>query len=281
MKKIISALLAVCTCLSVGAMLASCGDESHTHTYKTEWTYDTTHHWHDCEGEACIEVSDKAEHVWDEGRITTEATASVSGEKTYTCTVCQATKGESFAFAGISEEKWKAMISPATLTNYTVKYGGRVTQTDSDTDTVTVSDQSFTVKFNADKCYAYGTVKPEGAEEFVIVNGIFTGEDFPPVKKIYESIFLAILSEYKNYQYNSADNVYEIPKPIDVTIEYADTSGFISVSNSRVSISDDGKLLKLVCNYSQREEGLDFLVTSEMTYTFSDYNTTVISESAE
>ena len=279
MKRIISALLAVCTCLSVGAMLASCGDEAHTHTYKTEWAKDATYHWHDCEGEACIEVSDKAEHIWDEGRITTEATASVSGEKTYTCTVCQTTKGESFAFAGISEEKWKAMISPATLTNYTVKYGGRMTQTNSET--VTVSDQSFTVKFNADKCYAYGTVKPEGEEEFVIVNNLFTGEDFPPVKETYESLFLAILSEYKNYQYNSADSVYELPEPSDITIEYEDATAFVSVSNSRVSISDDGKLLKLVCNYSQREDSLDFFVTSEMTYTFSDYNTTVISESAE
>lgn len=278
MKRIISALLAICTCLSVGAMLSACDDKAHTHSYKAEWTYDATHHWHECEGEACIEVSDKAEHVWDEGRITTEATASVSGEKTYTCTVCQATKGEALAFAGISEEKWKAMISPATLTNYTVKYGGRVTQTANET--VIVSDQSFTVKFNADKCYAYGTVKLEGEEE-VVVNDLFTGEDFPPIKKTYESIFLAILSEYKNYRYNSTDNVYELPEPIDITIEYEDATAFVSVSNSRVSISDDEKLLKLVCNYSQREEGLNFLVTSEMTFNFSDYNTTVISESAE
>ena len=278
MKRIVSVLLAVCTCLSVGAMLASCGDEAHTHTYKTEWSKDATHHWHDCEGEACIEVSDKAEHVWDEGKITSEATAGESGEKTYTCTVCHATKGEAFAFTGISEEKWKAMISPATLTNYTLKCGGRVTQTDSGT--VTVSDQSFTVKFNADNCCVYGTVKPEGEEELVL-NDLFTGEDFPPVKETYESLFLALLAEYKNYRYNSADNVYELPEPIDITIEYEYATAFVSVSNSRVSISDDGKLLKLVCNYSQREEGLDFLVTSEMTYTFSDYNTTVISESAE
>ena len=279
MKRIVSVLLAICTCLSVGAMLASCSDEAHTHTYKTEWTYDATHHWHECEGEACIEVSDKAEHVWDEGRITTEATAGANGEKTYTCTVCQATKGEPFAFAGISEEKWKAMISPATLTNYTLKCGGKMTQTSHET--AIVHDQSFTVKFNADKCSAYETAKLEGEEEVVLVNKLFTGEDFPPVKETYESLFLALLAEYKNYRYNSTDNVYELLEPIDITIEYEDATAFVSVSNSRVSISDDGRLTMLVCNYSQREISLDFFMASEMTYTFSDYNTTVIPESAE
>jgi hypothetical protein len=89
------------------------------------------------------------------------------------------------------------------------------------------------------------------------------------------------LAEYKNYRDNSADNVYELPKPVDITIEYEDATAFVSISNSRVSISDDGKLLTLVCNYSQREESLNFSVTSEMTFNFSDYNTTVISESAE
>lgn len=108
MKKFISLLLAVCMGLSVGVMLTAC-DEEHEHTYKTEWAKGTTHHWHECEGETCLEVSDKAEHTWNEGEITTDPTAEADGEKTFTCTVCNATKDEPVEFTGISEEKWQGV----------------------------------------------------------------------------------------------------------------------------------------------------------------------------
>jgi len=82
-------------CFSIGMVLTSCGDnENHEHTYKTEWTYDDTYHWHACEGEDCTDVSDKAEHTWNDGEITTEATAEADGVKTFTCTVCGNTKTE-------------------------------------------------------------------------------------------------------------------------------------------------------------------------------------------
>jgi len=95
MKKLISIFLTVCMCFSIGMVLTSCGDnENHEHTYKTEWTYDDTYHWHACEGEDCTDVSDKAEHTWNDGEITTEATAEADGVKTFTCTVCGNTKTE-------------------------------------------------------------------------------------------------------------------------------------------------------------------------------------------
>jgi hypothetical protein len=160
-----------------------------------------------------------------------------------------------------------------------VEYGGIVTQTGSGMNMV--SEQSFVLRFNEDKCYAYGTVKPEGAEQaFEIVNGIFTDEGYIQVKETYEAIFLSILANYKNYKYNSVDNVYEIPDSIEVTVNYGESNAIISVSNSIVSVSDDGKLLKLVCEYSQTEEGI-YTATSKMTYIFKDYGTTLIPEADE
>ena len=85
-------------CLSVGVMLTACGDEEHTHTYKTEWSKDATHHWHACEGEDCTDVADKAEHTWNDGEITTKATAEADGVKTFTCTVCGQTKTETASY---------------------------------------------------------------------------------------------------------------------------------------------------------------------------------------
>ena len=45
-----------------------------------------------------------AGHAWDEGTVTVEATAEQDGEKTFTCTVCKATKTEVIKAGGIVSE---------------------------------------------------------------------------------------------------------------------------------------------------------------------------------
>ena len=66
----------------------------HKHIYSEEWTGDETYHWHEavCGHEV---ISDKGEHEWDEGEITTEPTQYAEGVKTYTCAICDGTKTES------------------------------------------------------------------------------------------------------------------------------------------------------------------------------------------
>ena len=61
------------------------------HSYSEEWTTDATYHWHvaTCGHEVII---GKAEHFWDDGTVTTKATHTTDGVRTYTCTVCGATK---------------------------------------------------------------------------------------------------------------------------------------------------------------------------------------------
>ncbi len=117
MKKLVSLLLAVCMCLSVGVMLTACGDKEHTHTYKTEWSKDATHHWHACEGEDCTEVSDKAEHTWNDGEITTEATAEADGVKTFTCAVCGQTKTETVSITD-DEDTLESTVVYTLVENY-------------------------------------------------------------------------------------------------------------------------------------------------------------------
>lgn len=274
MQKIESILFKICMCLFVSLMFTACGDN---HTYQTEWSKDSTYHWHACEDKGCDLVIDKAEHVWDEGTIITEARKDVNEKKIYTCTVCHTTKEEVTEFSGINEEEWNAMISPEVFTNYTLEYSGTVTQTSNDGE-IYISDQSYIVKFTENKCYYYITIKLEGDEESF--GGICTDEDFLRMKVNYETLFLAILDNYENYQYNSIDKVYEITKPIEVTYDLMDTNITISLSNSKVSISADGKLLTLSCEYFQSVEEIG-VFTSDMTFIFKDYGTTVIPETVE
>ena len=114
MKKLLLLLLAICTYLSVGVMLTACGGKKHTHTYKTEWSKDATHHWHACEGENCTDVTNKTKHTWNDGEITTEATTEADGVKTFTCTVCGKTKTEPVEYvanATVTKEEWETAFS--------------------------------------------------------------------------------------------------------------------------------------------------------------------------
>lgn len=77
MKRIISFLLVICISF-VSVLLTACGNnENHEHTYKTEWSYDDTHHWHDCNGENCNDIADKAIHAYSNDN----STCSVCGYK--------------------------------------------------------------------------------------------------------------------------------------------------------------------------------------------------------
>ena len=59
--------------------------------YPIEWTSNDDYHWHQF---ACGTIMDKAAHTWDEGVVTTPATCTEPGEKTFTCKVCSETKTE-------------------------------------------------------------------------------------------------------------------------------------------------------------------------------------------
>ena len=93
----IAVLIGLLVCVLIAAGLAACG---HQHTYGAGWTYDATHHWHEATCEHTGEKDGYAEHTWDSGEVTTAATCTEAGEKTYTCTVCSATKQQTIPATG-------------------------------------------------------------------------------------------------------------------------------------------------------------------------------------
>ena len=63
------------------------------HTFETDWSKDETNHWYAATCGHDV-TSEKAGHTWNEGVITANPTETAEGEKTYTCSVCSATKTE-------------------------------------------------------------------------------------------------------------------------------------------------------------------------------------------
>lgn len=59
------------------------------------WKYDDTKHWHPATCAHTDLKEDEAEHTWNEGVVTKPSDYGVVGEKTFTCTVCKATRVES------------------------------------------------------------------------------------------------------------------------------------------------------------------------------------------
>ena len=96
------------------------------HAWDTEWSKDNDHHWHECNNANCDAVKDKAEHSWDEGKVTTPATCTADGVKTLTCTACSATKTERIDATGHTYNQTKVedkyLVSVATCTAKAVYY---------------------------------------------------------------------------------------------------------------------------------------------------------------
>lgn len=66
-------------------------DASHQHIWG-EWLHNDTHHWRVCS--ECSRESTPENHKWDGGVITQQPTTAAEGIKTFTCTVCGATRTE-------------------------------------------------------------------------------------------------------------------------------------------------------------------------------------------
>lgn len=113
-------VLSLCLIVPAMFMMTACG---HKHTAVTEWSSDATYHWHVCEDEKCQEQLDKAEHTWDAGVITKEATFLEDGEKTYTCSVCKRTKTEAVAYNYV-DLNYVEKEDTQTYTKFTVTEAG-------------------------------------------------------------------------------------------------------------------------------------------------------------
>ena len=73
------------------------------HDFTTSWTHDDNEHWKQCS--RCDKKDDVSPHTWDNGTITTAPTCTKAGEKTYSCTKCDATKIEPIPATG---HRWKS-----------------------------------------------------------------------------------------------------------------------------------------------------------------------------
>lgn len=90
MKSILKKFTGIAFTTVLAMMVAGCNHtvNTHKHTYDTEWSSDETYHWHSATCEHTDEIADKAEHIWDKGKVITESTYFTKGVKSYKCSAC-------------------------------------------------------------------------------------------------------------------------------------------------------------------------------------------------
>lgn len=76
-----------------------------------KWESDKDSHWNVY---GCGTIMNKAAHTWDAGVVTTPATCTTDGVKTYTCKVCSETKTEPIKASGHSLTKVEAVAATCT-----------------------------------------------------------------------------------------------------------------------------------------------------------------------
>lgn len=256
MKKFLSVSLLLCLLLVSSLSLSSC---THTCEFSAAWSKDAVSHWHACTDSECTEIADKADHTWDEGKITTEATQEADGVKTFTCTVCAQTKTEPVVFTGLSENVWNACLDEALFENFTYSEVATVNGSG-----VTVNTETL-YKFTKDSAWFKMTVAEQSEESYA--------PDTASANEVRTSLIQSIraLVPYDSYDYDAATKTYKANTEIRIEA--------LNVSTSDITVTfAGGKLTEIQYTVSFTQNEIEMTATS--TVTLSDYGTVVLTPPA-
>lgn len=92
------------------------GNDTHEHVFATEWSYDATHHYHECIYDDCNEITDKGEHTYYDKKCTTCGYVKASEGLAFELNA----DGTSYILAGIGECTDTDVVVPATYENLPV-----------------------------------------------------------------------------------------------------------------------------------------------------------------
>ena len=247
MKKLTSLFLIICLLLTSSLLLTSCFHECE---FTDEWAVDENSHWHACSDEKCEEIADKADHTWDEGKITTKATQESAGVKTYTCSVCAHTKTEAVAFAGLDEEDWNAALSAEVFTSFTYSEESVVTMTGFEMTTVA------TYEFTENTATLSMVIAGQSTEETI------TGQE---AKETKEALIKSLQDMLKHgiFEYDAENKIYNLTGTM--RIDALDTN-----AKSATLKFENGKLAEFVYTCDVVSSGIAMECESTVTFSYAE-----------
>ena len=187
---------------------------------------------------------------------------------------------------GLAAPEWSNMLSASSFDNYTVTYEGRMTVLPENV----TADIKQVYKVTADKVAIEILLDTSSPDEEDSLVDVFDGEIAQSQKQQCEQLFTLMLSNRESFEYDAETDTYQITETIRIEetlkgISYIDgikqefeCPTVIEMRDGEVSVSEDGKLMKFTCDYSQTMDlhGQLTTIIGHTTWTFSDYGTTVI-----
>ena len=188
---------------------------------------------------------------------------------------------------GMAATEWSEKVDAKNFENYTVSMEGRMTVTQNGQEETT-ADLSQTIKVTSDKVSVTARASVPGQNgETAEFTQTYDGEMAQVYKTQTAQLFLSIIRDYDNFVYDKATNTYKIPETVVVEETLKGTSSTegmidvptrIEIREAVVTFTNDGKLAKLVSDYSQTMtmDGDSITTAGKTTWTFSNFGTTVI-----
>ena len=216
MKRVLSMIMAIVTCLSCCVLLASCGHECE---WAADWSKDATHHWKACTDAECAEVNEKAEHTWDAG------VEVAFGATQYTCSVCAQTKVDE-KVTTVADDKWNEAFSfgenfVATMKQTHPTEGSMEMILSRENGKVAMTEKMTapTGESETDNRYAY----LDGSDCYMFANedGVWMRELYPYmtsdefIASFVDELLSEALRTRTNYTYNDATNLYTAASIVD------------------------------------------------------------------
>lgn len=122
-KRFLTLAMALSCVIALTFAVAGCsggdntdGNDTHEHVFATEWSYDATHHYHECIYDDCNEITDKSEHTYYDKKCTTCGYVKASEGLAFELNA----DGVSYILAGIGECTDTDVVVPATYENLPV-----------------------------------------------------------------------------------------------------------------------------------------------------------------
>ncbi len=202
----------------------------------------------------------------------------------------------SFAFVGCDEPggsqpsqpsaepldaaEWAAATAIAAFENVTAHYTIETATYDSEDIAKFTSDKVFRSARTVDK---EGNPIPE-----MDMDVLFEGEDAQGQRTLFFQTMKALLADQANYVYNAETGIYTSPSVVEVRVEMDSQEGVpvfddVKMENSEIKFKD-GKIEYFKCHIVEKIYVNNQLVNTldgDSVWTFSDYGTTVITESPD
>ena len=103
------------------------------------------------------------------------------------------------------------------------------------------------------------------------------------VKDIYISTTLAVVEDFDSFTYDAENDVFVSTADIVYSVTVMGTSATITASNAKVKLDADKNIAEIACDMKQEymDEGVKDELIMKVTFTFTDYGTTVVNVPAE